>query len=161
MTAQPSKAERPATYEDANLLLRLYELRREEKLRKAREWFSKNFHVSNLEELQKLCPPGSEENAYVRMVQTYWDMAASFVAQGAIDAQMFNAANTEHFALYAKMRPFLSEIRAATNYPDYLMNVERVVTSLSDAEDRVAIFSRYMERQRKFAAEGKQRAYLA
>jgi len=95
------------------------------------------------------------------MVTSYWDMAASFVNQGAIPSEMFNAANTEHFALYAKMRPFLSEIRAATNYPDYLMNVERVVTSLSDAEDRVAIFSRYMERQRKFAAEGKQRAYLA
>ena len=59
------------------------------------------------------------------------------------------------------MRPFLAEVRAATNYPDYLMNVERVVASSPDAENRVAIFGRYMERQRKFAAEGKQRAYLS
>ena len=74
---------------------------------------------------------------------------------------MFNAANTEHFALFAKMRPFLEEIRAATNYPEYLMNIERVIMSLPDADARVAIFARYMERQRKFAAEGKQRKYLS
>ena len=87
--------------------------------------------------------------------------ARALVNLGAIPPEMFNAANTEHFALYAKMRPFLNEVRAATNYPDYLLNVERVIMSLPDAEARIAIFERYMERQRKFAAEGKQRAYLS
>ena len=57
------------------------------------------------------------------MVTSYWDMATSLVALGAIPSDMFNAANTEHFALYAKMRPFLDEVRAATKYPDYLRNV--------------------------------------
>src|SRR4051812_42011292 len=104
MTAQPSKTERPATYEDANLLLRLYELRREEKLRKAREWFSKNFHVSNLEEFQKQYPPGSEENAYVRMVQSYWDMAASFVTSGVLQRELFMENSRELLFVWERVR---------------------------------------------------------
>lgn len=85
-------------------------------------------------------------------------MAASLVTHGAIPADMFNSANTEHFSLYAKLRPYLPELRV--NYPDYLMNVERVVMSMPDAETNVAIFARYMERQRKLAADGRQRQYL-
>jgi hypothetical protein len=94
------------------------------------------------------------------MVTSYWDMAASLVSQGAIPGDMFNAANTEHFALYAKLRPFLGEVRAATRYPDYLAHVERVVTSPADATERIDVFDRYMQRQRALAAEGKQRANL-
>ena len=71
---------------------------------------------------------------------------------------MFNAANTEHIALYAKLRPFLVEVRAAAKYPDYLTSVECVVTALPDAEGRIAIFERYLTRQRALAAEGKQRS---
>jgi len=92
------------------------------------------------------------------MVTSYWDMAASLVTQGAIPGEMFNAANTEHFALYAKLRPYLSEMRAATRYPDYLSHIERLVTA--DATDRIDVFDRYMQRQRTLAAEGKQRANL-
>ena len=82
MAATISKVERPATYEDANLLLRLYELRREERLRNARDWFMKNFRARTMEEFQKLCPLGSKENAFYRMVVSYWEMAASFVTGG-------------------------------------------------------------------------------
>jgi hypothetical protein len=89
--ASPSKAERPATYEDANLLLRLYELRREDKMRQARDWFNKNFHANNLEELSKICPLGSQEHAYFRMVSSYWDMAASFVTSGVLQRELFRA----------------------------------------------------------------------
>src|SRR5258708_2817486 len=89
MASTTSKAQRPATYEDANLLLRLYELRREDKLRQARDWFTKKFKVSTLEEFQKLCPQGSEEHAYFRMVTSYWDMAASFVTGGVLHEELF------------------------------------------------------------------------
>jgi hypothetical protein len=144
----------------AEVLLKLYELRTEPSLRQARGWFAFEFHPSSAREvLGTWLGPGHESAPY-RMVTSYWDMAASLVSLGAIPSEMFNAANTEHFALYAKMRPFLAEVRAATNYPDYLMNVERVIMSLPDAEARIAIFASYMERQRKFAAEGKQRQYL-
>ena len=144
----------------AEVLLKLYELRTEPALRQARAWFAFEFHPSSAREvLAAWLGPGHESAPY-RMVTSYWDMAASLVNQGAIPAEMFNAANTEHFALYAKMRPYLAEVRAATNYPDYLMNVERVIESLPDAQARVEIFARYMERQRMFAVEGKQRKYL-
>src|SRR5580765_1326391 len=132
----------------ASLLLKLYELRTELTLRQARAWFAFEFHPSSTRDvLSTWLGPGHESAPY-RMVTSYWDMAASFVTQGAIPADMFNAANTEHFALYAKMLPYLAEVRATTKYPDYLANVERVITSLPDHEDRVAIFERYMARQR-------------
>jgi hypothetical protein len=94
------------------------------------------------------------------MVTSYWDMAASLVVQGAIPADMFNAANTEHVALYAKLRPYLGEVRTATNYPDYLASVERVVNSFENPEERIAIFERYLARQRTLAAQGHQRSNL-
>lgn len=143
----------------ASLLLKLYELRTEPTLRQARAWFAFEFHPSSTRDvLTTWLGPGHESAPY-RMVTSYWDMAASFVSQGAIPADMFNAANTEHFALYAKLRPFLGEIRAATRYPDYLVHVENLVTS-PNATERIEIFDRYLQRQRALAAEGKQRANL-
>ena len=145
----------------ATVLLKLYELRTEPALRRARAWFAFEFHPTSAREvLATWLGPGHESAPY-RMVTSYWDMATSLVVQGAIPAEMFNAANTEHFALYAKLRPFLGEMRAATGYPDYLLHVEKVVTSPPDAEERVGIFERYMQRQRSLAAEGKQRSNLA
>jgi len=91
------------------------------------------------------------------MVTTYWDMAASLVVQGAIPAEMFNEANTEHFAVFAKLRPYLDEVRTTTKYPDYLAHIEQVVGKHPDPEERIAIFARYLERQRALAAKGKQR----
>jgi len=145
----------------AAVLLKLYELRTEPALRQARAWFAFEFHPTSARDVLRTWLGPGHESAPYRMVTSYWDMAASLVNLGAIPSEMFHAANTEHFALYAKLRPFLPEIRATTTYPDYLMNLERVIMSLPDAEARVAIFARYMERQQKFAAEGKQRSYLS
>jgi hypothetical protein len=69
----------------------------------------------------------------------------------------FNQANTEHFAVYAKLRPFLGEVRATTKYPDYLTNIERVIGMHPQPEQRIAIFARYLERQRGLAEAGQQR----
>jgi len=142
----------------ASLLLKLYELRTEPTLRQARAWFFFEFHPSSARDVLSIWLGPGHESAPYRMVTSYWDMAASLVTQGAIPGEMFNAANTEHFALYAKLRPYLSEMRAATRYPDYLSHVERLVTA--DATDRIDVFDRYMQRQRTLAAEGKQRANL-
>jgi hypothetical protein len=144
----------------AGLLLKLFELRTEPALRQARAWFAFEFHPNTPQDVLRAWLGPGHESAPYRMVTSYWDMAAAFVTQGAIPATMFNAANTEHFALYAKLRPFLSDIRAASSYPDYLLHVEKVVHTEADPESRIGIFARYMERQRKLAAEGKQRSYL-
>ena len=139
------------------MLLKLYELRTEPTLRQARAWFVFEFHPSTSQDvLVAWLGPGHESAPY-RMVTTYWDMAASLVVQSAIPAEMFNAANTEHVVLYAKLRPFLGDVRAITKYPDYLTNLERVVGMMPQAEERIAIFERYLSRQRTLASEGKQR----
>ncbi|MDB4876916.1 MAG: hypothetical protein JWM41_3362 [Gemmatimonadetes bacterium] len=144
----------------AALLLKLYELRTEEKLRRARAWFGFEFHPRTTKDvLETWLGPGHESAPY-RMVTTYWDMAASLVVQGAIDAPMFNAANTEHFAFYAKLRPFLPELRAKTAYPDYLASLEQVVLAAPNAEARLETFGRYMQRQAGLAAEGRQASAL-
>jgi hypothetical protein len=141
----------------ASLLLKLYELRTEPTLRQARAWFAFEFHPATTKDvLSTWLGPGHASAPY-RMVTTYWDMAASLVIQGAIPADMFNSANTEHIALYAKLRPFLAEVRATTKYPDYLSNVERVVTMLAEPEERIGIFERYLARQKQLASEGRQR----
>lgn len=144
--------------EAANLLLKLYELRTESALRAARAWFAFEFHPTSARDvLTTWLGPGFESAPY-RMVTTHWDMAASLVTQGAIPAPMFNAANTEHIALYAKLRPFLPEVRAATKYPEYLANIEQVAGALPN--EQIAIFERYLERQRGFSQQGRQRVTL-
>ena len=80
-----------ATYEDVSLILRLYEIRRDERLRDARRWFGKEFKPKTLKEFDKLCPPGSVENESFRMVVSYWDMAASFITTGVLQKDVFRA----------------------------------------------------------------------
>lgn len=116
----------PATYDDANLILRLYELRREEKLRKAREWFARSFHAATLEELEKLCPRGSEENAYFRMLVGYWDMAASLVAHGVLHKELFFENSGEFLFVWERTRQLLPQIREVSKNPNIGKNTEAV-----------------------------------
>ena len=142
----------------AAVVLKLYELRTEPALRQARAWFTFEFHpVTAQDVLTRWLGPGHESAPY-RMVTTYWDMAAALVVQGAIPAEMFNAANTEHVSVFAKLRPFLNDVRAAARYPDYLLNLERVVLGMPQSEERIATFERYLGRQRTLTAEGRQRS---
>jgi hypothetical protein len=78
-----------ATYDDVNLICRLYEMRRDARLRAAREWFLSKFKPGSVEEIGVLAPGGSEENAYFRMVVTYWEMVASFVTAGVLNQELF------------------------------------------------------------------------
>jgi hypothetical protein len=115
-----------ATYDDANLILRLYELRREEKLRRAREWFSANFHAATLEDVNRIAPQGSEENAYMRMVVSYWDMAASFVVSGILNQELFFKTSGECGYVWERVRHLLPALRAMTKNPNHWGNLETV-----------------------------------
>lgn len=123
--------------EDAKLILKLYDLRREEVMRKARNWFLGEFHPGSVEEVSAAAM--GENSAYYRMVTTYWDMACSFVNNGAVDEQMFNDANGEHVAVFAKIEPFLAEIRQASGMPRYMHHVESVVMRMPDARERLTV----------------------
>jgi hypothetical protein len=132
--------------EDANLILRLYEIRREERMRRARDWFITVFNPESMEEIFQVL--ASEHSADFRMVASYWDMAAAFVNHGAIDEQMFNDINTEHVAVYAKLQPFLEEIQAIPGVPPYLYlkNLAPLVLRMPDSKERIAVMRQYMKR---------------
>jgi hypothetical protein len=128
--------------DSANLILRLYELRRDPTLRAARDWFTGSFHPRTAQEVFAVWM--GPESAYYRMSTSYWEMAAALVTHGAIDATMFNDTNTEHNAVYAKMQPFLPELRKRSGLPDYLGHLERVVLTQPNADSRLEVFRRYL-----------------
>jgi hypothetical protein len=114
------------TYDDVTLILKLYEMRRDEKLRAARAWFAANFKVKSLEDWQRLCPPGSEPNALYRMVTSYWEMVASFVAGGVLHAELFFESGRELLFCYERVRELLPELRTAYKNPNELKNLETI-----------------------------------
>ncbi len=122
----------PTAFESAQLNLKLFELRREPVLREARAWFLHDFNPTSLAELGALA--GGERNRDFRTVLSYWEMAASLVTTGAIDAGAFLAAHNEVVATFCKIQPFLAELRAAIGEPEFCLHLERVVMSLPDAE---------------------------
>ena len=132
--------------ESAGLILKLYELRREKKLRKARLWFaSQHFHTTQ----DLLDAARGKDNAYFRMVVSYWDMTAALVIHGGIDPEMFHDANNEHVYVWAKLEPFMDEFRKAVNQPMYLMRLQRLIEAMPDGRERVTSMQ---ERQRAAAA---------
>jgi hypothetical protein len=120
----------PTPFESAQLNLQLFDLRREPVLREARTWFLIEFNPESLAEL--VAPLSGERNASFRMVLGYWDMAASLVTTGAIDADAFRAAHGEIFATFSKVHPFLAELRAVSGEPDFCKHIEAVVAGAPD-----------------------------
>ena len=119
-------------FESAQLNIQLFELRREPVLREARAWFLHEFNPESFADLVALAR--GERNASFRMVLGYWDMAASLVTTGAIDADAFRAAHGEIFATFSKIYLYLAELRTASSEPDFCKHVEAVVLSTPNAE---------------------------
>jgi hypothetical protein len=113
-----------ATYEQVNLMLHLYELRREAKLREAREWMSVNFHPQNPEEAMRLTPPGSKENGYLRMVMGYWEMVASIANRGLVDEELFFENSGEQWGVWEQVKPLVGAWRTMFANPQFLGNLE-------------------------------------
>jgi hypothetical protein len=136
---------------EADLILKLYDLRREPVMREARNWFA-TFNPQKPEDFLEVLT--SEKSGLYRMVTSYWDMACSLVINGAIDAQMFNDANGEHIFVYAKMEPFIPMLREQMQAPQFLGSLEKVVKALPNSEQRVAAVR---ERMKKIIAMWEQR----
>ncbi|MGI8564969.1 MAG: DUF4760 domain-containing protein [Pyrinomonadaceae bacterium] len=142
--------------ESAELILKLYDLRREAVMREARQWFA-GFNPQSAQEVADTL--AGKNAAYFRMVTSYWDMAAAFVNQGAIDEQMFNEANAEHAFIFAKIEPLLEELRAMFG-PLIVPNLEKLVMRMPDAKERMAQMremSRKMAERRAAAEAADQR----
>ncbi len=128
-----------ATHEQANLMLRLYEIRREEKLRKARDWYVNQYvPAASPEEFMAKYPPGSEENAYIRMVTSYWEMCAGLVNRGLIDDEMFFENNGEIWIVWEKTKPVAPAWRAFFANPHIFANLESCVKRLEAWREKMA-----------------------
>jgi hypothetical protein len=127
-----------ATYDDARLILSLYETRREERLRKARAWFAGSFKPRSLEDFAALCPPGSDENASYRMVTTYWEMVASFVTSGVLSQELFFQSGRELLLVWERLREILPALREKNKDPFAYANLEAVATAYIEHLDRRA-----------------------
>jgi hypothetical protein len=138
------------TYDDVNLILKLYELRREARMREARRWFAEKFQAKTIEEVAVLCPPGSEENASLRMVTTYWDMAASFVAGGVLNQELFFQNCREMLFVWERVRDTLPQAREMYKDPVAFKSMETVAAAFIQWMNRQApgMYAEYSARVR-------------
>jgi len=113
-----------ATHDDAKLILKLYDLRREPRLREARRWFAASFKPKTYEEYLALCPVGSETNASYRMVVTYWEMVASFLTSGVLNAELFYQTGREMLLTWERVRDIAPGIRNANKHSREYRNLE-------------------------------------
>jgi len=119
------KGKKP-TPAQVDLLLRLYELRRETKLRAARDWFAKNFFVEKPEDIERVAPMGSEENAYFRMVVTYWEMVCALLGYGLLHEDFFFETTGEQYMVWVRIQPVLGAWRQQFNDPKMLQHLEQI-----------------------------------
>ncbi|HMS43080.1 MAG TPA: hypothetical protein PKE69_22820 [Pyrinomonadaceae bacterium] len=129
--------------ESADLIMKLYDLRREDKMREARGWFVAFFPESTAEVMQAMI--NAETSAAYRMVTTYWDMAAAFINHGAIDEAMFSEITGEHIVVFSKIEPFIEELRA-TMGENYLKNLEALIMKQPNAKEMLAARRELMKR---------------
>jgi|SRR5450755_1117133 hypothetical protein len=145
-----------ATVHDAGLILKLYDLRRETELRKARNFMLVEFWPQNADDVIQVASSfPSQENAWFRQVGGYWDMAASFVLHGAVSEELFvqPGCSGEMFFIFAKIHPFLKEVRAKMNNPEMMANIEKVANGSKTARKRLERVSKNVESRRKAMAK--------
>ncbi|HEV2912965.1 MAG TPA: hypothetical protein VGX92_06590 [Pyrinomonadaceae bacterium] len=139
---------------DVIAILKLYEMRSEALMRTARRWFFTEFAPQSGKDIVRLLLSGEKHSAFYRMVVSHWETAASFVNNGGIDAKLFLDGNSEHIVVFAKLQPFLSEIRETIGEPDYLANLERLVVRVPDIEKKLENRRKLLERWAQRRDEG-------
>jgi hypothetical protein len=145
-----------ATPADAELILKLYDLRRETEMRKARNYIMGEFWPQTFEDFQKVGMAfGTPQNAYFRQFSSYWEMACTLVLTGALNEQLFFMNNGEMFMFFAKMKPLLKQVREAMGNPEYLANMERVIEATPEGRERL---QRTQANLARFAEMRKQQA---
>ena len=137
-----------ATHADVDIILRLYQIRSEPTMREARKFIIFDFWPSSFEELGRLFAGGGKEFAYFRQVTSYWDMAISFVARGALDPLLFLDNCNEMIFAYAKYKQFLPQLRENVN-PQFWKRVEDFLTGSPEAQQKVAAITKNVERVRE------------
>jgi hypothetical protein len=141
-----------ATASDAHLILKLYDLRREAEMRKARSWWFTGFWPKTADDFMKIAStPGTSENNWLRQVTGYWSMAAAFVLQGALNAELFlqPAVSGEMFIVFAKVQPFLKELREKAGDPHMFGTIEKVIMGSKYGRERLKFMLKRVEMMRE------------
>jgi hypothetical protein len=139
--------------EDAQIIMRLYDLRREPEMRKARSWYAGWWPRSTEDVLKVLNDYGAQENAWFRQVNGYWDMVASFVLRGALNEELFFDSGGEMWFTLAKLQPFLKEVRQKAGIPQGFLRVEKVATRSKDGRERLQMMLKRAEARRAATAK--------
>jgi len=140
------------TAADAQLILQLYDLRREAEIRKARNWWAAEFFPESADDFLKVVwAMGTQENNWLRQVSSYWGLAASFVLQGVLNEELFlqPGFSGEMFLIYAKLHPFIKDLRQKMNDPHIFLNVEKVITHTKWGRDRLQFMLKRVETMRQ------------
>jgi hypothetical protein len=141
---------------DAQLILQLYDLRRETEMRKAREWWGTEFWPNNADDFMKVAwALGTQENKWLRQVAGYWGIAASFVLQGALDEDLFLVPgfSGEMFVMFAKVYPFVGELREKLGDPEVFLDIEKVVMRTKWGRERLKFLLKRLESWREKMAK--------
>jgi hypothetical protein len=143
------------TTADADLILKLYDARREAEIRKARQWWIGSFWPTTVDDVLQVMRSSGQENAWYRQVLGYWNMAASFVLHGALNEELFleTAFSGEMYFIYAKLKPILKELREKTQNPLLLANIEKLIMRSKTGRERLALIQKNVDARRKALAE--------
>jgi hypothetical protein len=144
------------TSTDAELILKLYDLRREAEMRKARNWWLVNFWPESADDVMKVgMAMGTQENNWLRQVSGYWNMAAGLVEHGALNRELFlePSFSGEMFFIYAKIRPFLKDLREKMKNPRMYANVEKLIDSTKPSREFLKTMEGNIVNMRKMRAE--------
>ena len=147
-------ARKKATAADAEIILRLYELRRDPEMRKARDTMFSSFWPESVDDILAISRAyGTDMNRYLRQVVGYWDMACSLVLSGALNEELFFNCNHEMYPLFAKVHRFVEDFRKATGAPEAFRNIEKVIMNTRASRERLARVEDRLARFKEFATQ--------
>lgn len=142
-----------STADDAKIIMRLYDLRRESEMRKARAWFAGFWPKDAHDIIRVINGADPQENAWFRQVSGYWDMAASFVLRGALSEELFVDSGGEMWFILAKVHPFLKEVREKTGNPRLFERIEKLASRTKEGRERLQVMLKRAEARRTAAAK--------
>jgi hypothetical protein len=150
------------THEQAQLHLQVYDLRREARLRQARDWFQQNYHAETMEEAMRIAAPGTEHGTFMGMVIGYWEQACALLNFGLLHEDLFFETSGEFFGVWEQLKTVVPQFREAFNDPNLLSNLEKAATRFEQWSDKrspghIAAMRQYMQQERakaKGAATG-------
>lgn len=140
------------THEQAQLHLQVYDLRREKRLRKARDWFQQNFHADTVEEAMRIAPPHTENGRFFGMVIGYWEQACALLNYGLLNEDLFFETSGEFFGIYEQVKTTLPKFRQQFNEPNMLSNLEKAAKRYEEWSEKrspghIAAMRQYMQQE--------------